>query len=73
MFVLMFSAFQTKENLFIAMEYVQGGDCFSMLTSMVKFSEKTARHCVAEACMAVKYLHEHGVVHRDIKPVYTYI
>jgi tRNA A-37 threonylcarbamoyl transferase component Bud32 len=68
MFVLMFSAFQTKENLFIAMEYVQGGDCFSMLTSMVKFPEKIARHCVAEVCMAVKYLHEHGVVHRDIKP-----
>ena len=27
-----------------------------------------ARQCVAEVALALKYLHEHGVVHRDIKP-----
>ena len=36
MFVRMFSSFQTKRNLYIAMEYVQGGDCMAMLTVMVK-------------------------------------
>ena len=27
-----------------------------------------ARQCVAEVALALKYLHEHGVVHRDVKP-----
>ena len=27
-----------------------------------------ARHCIAEVALALKYLHEHGVVHRDVKP-----
>lgn len=36
MFVRMFSAFQSRQSLYIAMEFVQGGDCLSMLTTMVR-------------------------------------
>ena len=148
MFVRMFSAFQSRQSLYIAMEFVQGGDCLSMLTTMIRcilnlhavlcsavlcarhrgqhplflihvresslsllitrhllspcpylfpnnfhvlasiifewnpqmtffhyrsnvwcfyrFPEKMARHCVAEVALALKYLHEHGVVHRHV-------
>lgn len=31
-----------------------------------RFTEKVARHCVAEVALALKYLHEHGVVHRCV-------
>jgi serine/threonine protein kinase len=36
MFVRMFSAFQSRQSLYIAMEFVQGGDCLSMLTTMIR-------------------------------------
>lgn len=40
MFVRMFSAFQSRQSLYIAMEFVQGGDCLSMLTTMVRCNLK---------------------------------
>lgn len=36
MFVRMFSAFQSKQSLYIAMEFVQGGDCLTMLTARAR-------------------------------------
>lgn len=32
-----------------------------------RFPEKMARYCVAEVALALKYLHEHGVVHRYMR------
>jgi hypothetical protein len=43
MFVRMFSAFQSKQSLYIAMEFVQGGDCLTMLTSRARLVEMVKR------------------------------
>jgi serine/threonine protein kinase len=43
MFVRMFSAFQSKQSLYIAMEFVQGGDCLTMLTSRARLVEMMKR------------------------------
>ena len=56
MFVRMITAFQTKQCLFLAMEYVHGGDCLSMLAMKGRFTEQVAQHSVAELVMA--YLHQ---------------
>jgi hypothetical protein len=37
---------------------------WSSISFPYRFAEKTARHCIAEVALALKYLHEHGVVHR---------
>jgi serine/threonine protein kinase len=50
MFVRMFSAFQSRQSLYIAMEFVQGGDCLSMLTTMIRCC---AMMCCAVLCCAV--------------------
>jgi serine/threonine protein kinase len=68
MFVRMVAAFQTKDHLFLAMEYITGGDCLNKLSEMGRFPESVAKHSVAELALALSHLHEHGVVHRDIKP-----
>lgn len=40
----------------------------SLINNLGTIPERTARLIVAELILAVKYLHAHGIVHRDIKP-----
>ncbi len=52
----------------MVMEYLPGGDVFSLLRNLSCFSEEMARHYIAELVVALAYLHAQGVVHRDLKP-----
>lgn len=67
MFVRLYSSMQSRNYLYIVMEFVRGGDFLTQLAKHGKFPESTARFYIAELCLAVAYLHDHGVVHRDIK------
>ncbi len=60
--------FQNEDNLFFVMEYMQGGDCLSLISSMKRLPEHVAQHFIAQVCVALQHLHQHGVIHRDIKP-----
>jgi serine/threonine protein kinase len=68
MFVHLKAAFQTRDNLYMVMEYVPGGDCCSLLLTRGQLSESTARFIVAEVASALSVLHSLGYMHRDIKP-----
>lgn len=39
------------------MEYVNGGDCYSLLRNMGCLEEETARTYVSEAVLALEYCH----------------
>jgi len=66
--VRFYYSFQSPTNLYIVMEYVSGGDCFSLLRNMGCLSEDDARVYVAETVLALEYCHAQGIVHRDLKP-----
>eukprot|EP00795_Rhopilema_esculentum_P012800 gene12800-3538_t len=66
--VQLFYSFQSKNNLFLVMEYLIGGDCKSLLHNLGYFDEEMARLYIAEVTLALEYLHKHDIVHRDIKP-----
>ena len=66
--VSMFCSFETKRYLCLVMEYVEGGDCATLLKNMGPFPLDLARLYFAETVLAVEYLHSFGVVHRDLKP-----
>lgn len=66
--VKLFYSFQSADSLYLVMEYLNGGDCFSLLRVFGSFSEEMVRLYVGETILALEYLHERGIVHRDLKP-----
>ncbi|KRX90643.1 Microtubule-associated serine/threonine-protein kinase 2, partial [Trichinella pseudospiralis] len=66
--VSFYGSFETKTHLCMLMEYVEGGDCASLLKQIGVFPVEMARLYIAEAVLAVEYLHSYGIVHRDLKP-----
>mmetsp|Transcript_7816 Transcript_7816/g.11595 ORF Transcript_7816/g.11595 Transcript_7816/m.11595 type:complete len:379 (+) Transcript_7816:195-1331(+) len=61
-------AFQTKEKLYMIMEYVSGGELFSHLKKCKRFDAERARFYAAELYLAIEHLHKNKVVYRDLKP-----
>eukprot|EP00180_Rhodochaete_pulchella_P001763 Plantae.Rhodophyta-Rhodochaete_pulchella.ctg2632.p1 GENE.Plantae.Rhodophyta-Rhodochaete_pulchella.ctg2632~~Plantae.Rhodophyta-Rhodochaete_pulchella.ctg2632.p1 ORF type:complete len:481 (+),score=88.32 Plantae.Rhodophyta-Rhodochaete_pulchella.ctg2632:101-1444(+) len=63
-----FDVFNTKDNLFIVMEYLGGGMLYDILSAEGQFSEAHASEIMREIMSGLKCLHDHDIVHRDIKP-----
>ncbi|XP_028822509.1 microtubule-associated serine/threonine-protein kinase 1-like isoform X3 [Denticeps clupeoides] len=66
--VSMFCSFETRRHLCMVMEYVEGGDCATLLKSIGALPLEMARMYFAETVLALEYLHTYGIVHRDLKP-----
>uniref|UniRef100_A0A4W4HGI0 non-specific serine/threonine protein kinase n=1 Tax=Electrophorus electricus TaxID=8005 RepID=A0A4W4HGI0_ELEEL len=60
-------AFQDDRYLYMAMEYMPGGDLVN-LTSTYDVPEKWAKFYTAEVVMALDAIHSMGFIHRDVKP-----
>ncbi|CAJ1934335.1 unnamed protein product [Sphenostylis stenocarpa] len=66
--VRFFYSFTCRENLYLVMEYLNGGDLYSMLRNLGCLDEDMARVYIAEVVLALEYLHSLNVIHRDLKP-----
>lgn len=66
--VSMYCSLETKKHLCLVMEYVEGGDCASLIKNIGPLPPDMARFYFAETVLAVEYLHSYGIVHRDLKP-----
>ncbi|XP_018609703.1 microtubule-associated serine/threonine-protein kinase 2 isoform X4 [Scleropages formosus] len=66
--VSMFCSFETRRHLCMVMEYVEGGDCATLLKNIRALPVDMARMYFAETVLALEYLHNYGIVHRDLKP-----
>ncbi|EPY49848.1 CAMK/RAD53 protein kinase Cds1 [Schizosaccharomyces cryophilus OY26] len=60
--------FETDEELFIVMEYVEGGDLMDFLIANGSIDEQDCKPLLKEILETLIYLHECGIAHRDIKP-----
>ncbi|XP_059455765.1 probable serine/threonine protein kinase IREH1 isoform X2 [Corylus avellana] len=66
--VRFFYSFTCRDNLYLVMEYLNGGDLYSLLRNLGCLDEDVARVYLAEVVLALEYLHSLRVVHRDLKP-----
>lgn len=61
-------SFQDQSSLYLAMEYVPGGDVRTLLNQNGILRHQIARFYIAEMLVAVSALHTFGYFHRDLKP-----
>ncbi|KAJ2004851.1 serine/threonine-protein kinase dbf2 [Coemansia thaxteri] len=61
-------SFQDQQSLYLAMEYVPGGDVRTLLNQNGILRHQIARFYIAEMMVAVAALHAFGYFHRDLKP-----
>lgn len=51
----------------MVLDFCAGGELFFHLSRMGKFSEEQARFYAAQITLAIEYLHDLGIVFRDLK------
>jgi hypothetical protein len=61
-------AFQSKNHLYMILEYCPGGDLGKLLIRKGKLSEEVSRIYIAEILLAIQYLHKKEIIFRDLKP-----
>ena len=69
-------SFSEKGKLHIVMQCCNRGDLSKFIreqkATQVYFPEFTVTSCFIQVALAVKYLHERNIIHRDIKPLVSY-
>ncbi|KAF2068108.1 hypothetical protein CYY_010566 [Polysphondylium violaceum] len=61
-------AFQTRDKLYMILDFVNGGELFFHLKREGRFSEPRVKLYAAEIVSALDHLHKQDIVYRDLKP-----
>lgn len=65
--VALYSVINSNKGYYLVMELAANGELFDRIVESKRFDEDTARRYFQQLMSAVKYCHELGIVHRDLK------
>ncbi|KAI9055699.1 hypothetical protein LZ554_000642 [Drepanopeziza brunnea f. sp. 'monogermtubi'] len=66
--ITLWGTFQDSKNLYMVMDFVEGGELFSLLRKSQRFPNPVAKFYAAEVTLALEYLHGKDIIYRDLKP-----
>ncbi|MBO7112419.1 MAG: Ig-like domain-containing protein [Bacteroidaceae bacterium] len=66
--VNVFEVIETNNTVYIVMEYINGGNLDEHIAQSGKLSEQESIDSILKLCSAVNCMHEHKMLHLDIKP-----
>lgn len=61
-------AFNDRDNLYLVMDLLSGGDLRYHIGRIGKFNEDQTKFLIACIIIAIEYIHKMKIFHRDIKP-----
>jgi 5'-AMP-activated protein kinase, catalytic alpha subunit len=66
--IQLYEIIETPKQLYLIMEYANGGELFDYIVSKGKLKETLACRIFQQILTGLDYLHSIGVAHRDLKP-----
>ena len=61
-------AFQSADKLYMVMDFMLGGELFFHLRRSGRFAEDRSRFYIVEILLAMEFIHDGGIIYRDLKP-----
>ncbi|PSN69091.1 Pkinase-domain-containing protein [Corynespora cassiicola Philippines] len=66
--VRLYDIWENRDELYLIMEYVEGGELFGYIDSHTGLPEMTVVHLFRQIIAALQYCHRINIHHRDLKP-----
>lgn len=66
--VRLYYTFSDPTSLYFVLELAEGGELLTFMRRLGSFDVPTTRFYAAEIAVALQFLHENNVIHRDMKP-----
>ncbi|XP_051756493.1 ribosomal protein S6 kinase alpha-5-like [Ctenopharyngodon idella] len=60
--------FTDEGNVYLVLEHCEGGDLAQKMEGTVTFSENEVLDWIVMTCMALKYLHDQKILHKNLQP-----
>ncbi|EIN04721.1 Pkinase-domain-containing protein [Punctularia strigosozonata HHB-11173 SS5] len=65
--VQLYEVIATESSIWLVSELCSGGELFDYLVEKGRLAEEEAKVVFGQLCLAVGYIHDKGIVHRDLK------
>ena len=66
--IAIYDIFEENNTAYYVMEYHPEGSLWSLVDKQGAMNEKQALHYIQQVALALKYIHNHRIMHLDIKP-----